>query len=263
MGETLWFGLPIYEILIPGICWLVIIIHHAMLVKGHVFSLKQQIGNAPSVYSFFAQVRIGWVKQNHLTGQASANSTRDYLRVLLFYAGNAVLLSTLSAGYCATSLVPNGTAYENLLTAKLGLISVLFLAIFLVMVYALRYGTHFHMMMNVKEIQGMPVKNHLRIIEIVYHKSHFFFSTGQRMFFLLVPAFGWVINAWVLLAAAALYLVLIHQYDDVGWMQDDIAQLQHKGKPQPADGDAMEKGELELPLLGQVGAPLAVAQKQV
>lgn len=252
--ETLWFGLPIYEILIPAIAWLVIIAHHGILIKSHVFSLKQHIGKAPSVYSFFAQVRIGWVKQNHLTGQASANSTRDYLRVLLFYTGNSVVLSTLAAGYCATSLVPNGSPTDHLLTTKLGVISVLFLIIFLIMVYAVRYGTHFHMMMNVRHINGLPVSNHLRIIEIVYHKSHFFFSTGQRMHFLLVPAFAWLLSAWVLLAATPVYMFLMQQYEDVSWMEEDIAQLQAKGTP-----DAGEKDEQELPLLGQGGAASALA----
>lgn len=220
-----WFGLPIYEVLIPVLVWGVVIVHHLWMVRSHVFSLKQHAKSAPSVYSFFAQTRIGWVEQNHLTGQASANSTRDYLRVLLFYTGTAVLLSTYLAGYCASSYKPEGTPYEYLLTVKLGVASLLFLAIFLIMVYGVRYATHFHMLMNVKYINGVEVRKHLRIIEIVYHKAHFFYSTGQRAYFLLIIAFAWLLGCWVMLAVLPLYLFLINQYEDVSWMQPDIDKL--------------------------------------
>lgn len=225
MDTVEWFGLPYYEILIPVLVWAIALIHHIWMLRRHVFSSKQHAKTAPSVFSFFAQTRIGWVKQNHLTGQASANSTRDYLRVLLFYSGNAVVLATLSAGYCATSYDPNGNAYSHLLTFKLGIVSAVFLSIFLVMIYAVRYGTHFHMFMNVKEINGIPVSKHLKIIEIVYHKAHFFYSTGQRMFFLVIPSFSWLINCWVLLAMFPVYMFLIHQYEDVSWMQPTIDEL--------------------------------------
>ena len=118
-----WFGLPYYEILIPCIAWLIIFLHQVWLVKSHVFSHHYAANEATSVYSFFAQIRVGWVKQNHLTGQAAANSTRDYLRVVIFFAGNAVLLAGITGGYCASSYDPNGNAYSMLMTVKLGLIS--------------------------------------------------------------------------------------------------------------------------------------------
>jgi hypothetical protein len=241
MAVAEWFGLPFYETLIPVIVWILVIGHHFWMLRNHVFSPNQHAKTAPSVYSFFAQTRVGWVKQNHLTGQASANSTRDYLRVLLFYTGNAVVLSTLTAGYCATSYKPDGTTYEHLLTVKLGFVSVLFLAIFLVMVYATRYGTHFHMFMNVKHINGVEVAKHLKIIEIVYHKAHFFYSIGQRMCFLLIPCFAWLINVWVMLGAFPIYMFLMIQYEDVSWMQPTIDELfahkKEEGEPLLAVGD--------------------------
>ena len=94
-----WLGLPWYEIVVPVIVWITLLMHHLWLVrKGHVFSHNFTANEAPSVYSFFTQIRVGWVKQNHLTGQASANSTRDYLRVLIFYTGNSVLLAVFTGG---------------------------------------------------------------------------------------------------------------------------------------------------------------------
>ncbi len=232
-----WFGLPIHEILIPTISWVIIIVHHLWLVHNQTFSEDQHIKEAPSVFSFFAQARVGWVSRNHLTGQASANSTRDYLRVLLFYQGNSIVLSTLTAGYCAANYNAEGTPYSHLLTAKLGFVSVLFMIIFLVMVYAVRYGTHFHMMMNVEYINGLEVKNHLKIIEIVYHKAHFFYSTAQRMYFLLIPAFAWLINSIVLALMTPVYIYLINVYEDISWMQEDIDKLTTTGKDKNVNDD--------------------------
>lgn len=240
-----WFGLPIYETLIPILVWAVVGAHHMWMVKAHFFSVKQHAKTAPSVYSFFAQTRVNWVKQNHLTGQAAANSTRDYLRVFLFYAGTAVLLSTYLAGYCASSYKPDGTAYETLLTVKLGVASLLFLGIFLVMVYAVRYGTHFHMLMNCAEINGVEVKKHLQVIVVVYNKAHFFYSTGQRAYFLLIPTFAWLVSAWVMLAVCPLYLFLINQYEDVSWLQPELDKLfkdngdEEEGERLIADGESI------------------------
>jgi len=245
MSQMLWFGLPSYEIAIPIVVWIIIVGHHMWLVrKHHIFSVKYTADVAPSVYSFFSQVRTGWIKQNHLTGQSSANSTRDYLRVLLFYAGNACILSTITAGYCASSYKPDGTPYDHLLTAKLGSLAILFLVIFFVMIYALRYGTHFHMIMNVKEVNGYLLSTQLSVIERVYDKSHFFYSSGVRLFFLMIPAFGWLVNCWVMLAICPLHMIVVKQYDDIQWLQKDIDLLFKKG----------EGAEQELPLLDRGGA---------
>lgn len=243
MAETLWFGLPVYETLIPLCVWIVIIAHHALLVKQHTYSHAIKPGQTPSVYSFFAQARSGYIKQMFLTGQATANTTRDYLRVLLFYTGNCVVLSTFTAGYCASSYDPNGTAYAHLLTAKLGVLAVLFLVIFFVMIYAVRYGNHFHMIMNCKLVNGYELGNQLSIVEAVYNKSHFFYSTGVRMFFLLIPAFAWLLNCWVMLAMCPVHIYVLHTYDDISWLQKDIDMLFKKNKEEGEGGG-------ELPLLG-------------
>lgn len=218
--------LPWYEITIPVVAWFVLSLHHLWLVRvNHVFSPNYSANEAPSVYSFFAQIRVGWIQQNHLTGQAAANSTRDYLRVLLFYTGNSVLLAAIIGGYCASSYDADGDAMSILLTIKLGVISFIFFVIFFVMLYAVRYGTHFHIMMNVKEINGVLMSKNFGIIEKVYHKSHFFYSTGVRLYFLLIPAFCWVLSCWLLLAISPVYLHLVTQYDDLGWLQKDIDEL--------------------------------------
>ena len=54
--------------------------------------------------------------------------------------------------------------------------------------------------MNVKEVNGFLLSNQFSLIEKVYHKSHFYYSTGVRMYFLLIPAFAWVISCWLMLA---------------------------------------------------------------
>lgn len=256
MATPQFIGLPLYEFLIPLLVWLFVVLHHVYLVKRHVFSLSLEGNEKPSVYTFFAQVRVGWVKQNHLTGQAAANSTRDYLRVVLFYAGNSVVLGTLTAGYTATSYEPGGSAYSNLLTTKLGTISLIAFVIFFVEIYALRYGTHFHMLMNVKEINGHVVASQLSLIESVYHKSHFFYATGVRMYFLFIPAFAWLVNCWVMLAVFPIYLFLVRQYDDLSWLQGDIDKLFKKtdgGRGGGGGGD-VKAIEQEMRLL----APAAV-----
>merc|ERR1712146_845651 len=105
-----------------------------------------------------------------------------------------------------------GGALSILLTVKLGLISFIFFVIFFVFIYATRYGTHFHMLMNVKEINGVPLSKNLGIIEKVYNKSHFFYSCGLRLYFLLIPAFCWVLSCWLLLAILPIYMYLVTQY---------------------------------------------------
>ena len=87
------------EIVAPSIAWVLIIGQYAYLWRSGAFSKHLKLGSEISVdsqlypYYFFAKVREGWVLQNHLTGQAAANTTRDYLRVVLFYAGNAACMS--------------------------------------------------------------------------------------------------------------------------------------------------------------------------
>lgn len=233
MAVAQWFDLPFYEILIPIIIWSIVLAHHIYLVRGHVYSLnypKHAANGTLSVYSFFASIRVGWVKQNHLTGQASANTTRDYLRVLLFYTGNAVLLAGIMSGYCVNSYDPDNTPYSHLLTAKLGMISCLFLCIFFVMVYAVRYGNHFHFLMNCKEVNGFQLATQFTIIEKVYHKSHFFYSTAVRMYFLLIPCFAWLISCWLMILACPFYMFLISQYDDLSWLQADVDLLFKKAE---------------------------------
>lgn len=79
------------EIIAPIIAWSLIIGQYGYLWQSGAFSkhLKLEHDSPLFPYYFFAKVREGWVLQNHLTGQAAANTTRDYLRVVLFYAGNA------------------------------------------------------------------------------------------------------------------------------------------------------------------------------
>jgi hypothetical protein len=86
MGK-LW-GLPIYEIIIPIICWTIFLLQYlylylrgaftnsfqSILSQGTATPQPQTAAQFP--FLFFSKARQGWVTQNFLTGQASANSTR-------------------------------------------------------------------------------------------------------------------------------------------------------------------------------------------
>jgi hypothetical protein len=75
--------LQIEEIIIPVIAWSLICGQYVYLWRIGAFQkqLKSSQGDLDAgryfSYSFFAQCREGWVAQNHLTGQAAANSTRS------------------------------------------------------------------------------------------------------------------------------------------------------------------------------------------
>jgi hypothetical protein len=71
------FGLPLHEIIIPIVAWSLIIAHYIyMIYKGSFRQSNENESAGLHPYSFFTSVRDGWVSQNHLTGQAAANTTR-------------------------------------------------------------------------------------------------------------------------------------------------------------------------------------------
>jgi hypothetical protein len=70
------------EIVIPIIAWTLICGQYVYLWHIGAFAkhLKSSQGDLDHQrlfsYTFFSQCREGWVQQNHLTGQAAANTTR-------------------------------------------------------------------------------------------------------------------------------------------------------------------------------------------
>ena len=92
---------------------------------------------------FFREARNAWVTKNHLTGQASANTTRDYLRVIIFLAGNSILLATVFSGFAAQIASQPYTPVRMLLVVKLGVCVIHFLILFFCFLMSVRYATHF------------------------------------------------------------------------------------------------------------------------
>jgi hypothetical protein len=82
--------------------------------------------------------------------------------------------------------------------------------------------------MNVKHVSGTPMS--LRVIEKVFHRSYSFYTAGLRMYFVLIPMFAWMLSAWVLLFVVPLNLFLVYDYDNLRWVEKDIAAMYHGEK---------------------------------
>ena len=76
------------EIFVPIACFAVIGMYHAYEFNSRFTARK-----------FFRSVRKGWVTENFLKGQQAVNTTRDYVRVSLFYGNTAILVATFAAGF--------------------------------------------------------------------------------------------------------------------------------------------------------------------
>jgi hypothetical protein len=88
-------------------------------------------------------MRRGWVIQNHLTGQAAANTTRDYLKIIIFFAGNAILLATILTGFASNIASQTPSIKRNISLVKISLAILNFLVIFFLFILSLRYANHF------------------------------------------------------------------------------------------------------------------------
>jgi hypothetical protein len=160
MGDPLYEkvgGLPLLDILFPVIAWTIIVGYYV-----YQFNRRHQYKNMhedPTVVShpefryshnYFYHMRAGWVRRNKLTGQATANSTRDYLRVLIFFAGNSAVIAFVFVGYLASYYdAKNGTAEDHYLSLKLGACAFNFLVTFWLFLYSIRYATQ-HQYVNMQ-----------------------------------------------------------------------------------------------------------------
>ena len=124
--------LPLYELVTP--CVIAV-----LLASVHLYQFivnKESNKRNLTARSFFQMVHEGWVASNHMKDRSS-NTTRDYLKVSTFLAGNAVILATVLAGFGAQvltalhmSLFTNCwsqalsqaslTAYQSFIVLKLG-----------------------------------------------------------------------------------------------------------------------------------------------
>lgn len=213
-------ALPAHEIVIPLVVFTAIGVCYVYEYRQGTF-----LGNNDTkALGFFKEMRIGWVRQNHLTGQAACNTTRDYLRVTIFFAGNSILLATVFAGFAAQIATDDHSSRRNLTLVKLALCIVLFLGIFFVFFLSTRYAVHLHFMINVKEIKGKPLP--LSVISAVFNKAHAFYSTGIRMYYFCVPLFAWVFSPWALLAVAPIYMFMLRNFERLRWMQNEMDEFE-------------------------------------
>ena len=109
-------SLPIYEIIIPCAVFAVFIALHASLYRTY-----QANSFSRDARSFFQRVNEGWVASNYMKEKAS-NTTRDYLRVSIFLAGNAIILATVLAGFAAQVLAYAKTCDVNICIIPEGII---------------------------------------------------------------------------------------------------------------------------------------------
>lgn len=251
MGDTI-VGIDRHDVIIPIIVWSIILVYYFYQLwrrsqyKNISFHDVSKEGFMHYT-SYFYQMRGGWVRRNHLTGQSAANSTRDYLRVLLFFCGNAGSVGMILAGYTASTYSEDATPRQYYLSIKLGVASLILLVIFFLFLYAIRYGTHFHFLMNVMEANnGVPMN--LRVIELVFHRSHFYYAAGLRMYFLLLPLFAWTVSSWALLAMCPIYLWVVEDYENLSFLEPELAIMYKNFSTHQAQwqserlADAAEKG---------------------
>lgn len=131
------------EALISSLCWITIILFYYYQINAGVYNIKGD-DNKYQPLVFFKKIRHGWVTQMHLTGQGAANTTRDYLRVMIFYSGNAIVLATILAGFASNVINNQAPSIErSLQLGKLGFCIIILLIIFYLFLMAIRYATHF------------------------------------------------------------------------------------------------------------------------
>lgn len=180
------WGLASHEIIIPIISWTLIALQYLYLVQRGAFAnafdklLSQQPKPVHYPFVFFSKARQGWVVQNFLTGQASANSTRSL--VLFNFLMNALeiifvwsyslqemlqvyspcspfltcphiprdfclfpiyeVLGILVVGYTVASFKSSDGPREHLRSFQLAFLSFLLFVIFFVFLYSTRFALH-------------------------------------------------------------------------------------------------------------------------
>lgn len=129
------------ESIIPAVIFGIIIIHHVRDIASGLYTTESD-KDPKGALGFFSLMRHGWIDQNHLTGQAACNTTRDYIRIVVFLAGNAILCASILSGF-AVRLKPSESFGDLILLIKLGACVVTLIAIFILMLICMRYMLHF------------------------------------------------------------------------------------------------------------------------
>lgn len=231
-------GIALIDIVFPIIAWSVIFMYYVYQFyrrKGYKnWQTNPECVKEPGFkYSnnYFFHMRGGWVRRNKLTGQGSANSTRDFLRVLIFFAGNSALVTFVFGGYLASRYDSRGgaTPYDNYVSIKLGAVVVNFLATFWLFLYSIRYETQHHFMMNVEEVNnGIPMNN--KVSEKMFHLAHFYYAAGLRMYYVCLPLFAWFVSSWVLLFSVPIFLYIVEEYEDMSVLEEELENMYRGSK---------------------------------
>lgn len=131
--------------MIPAVIFGLISVQYTYAILSGTYG--PTIGKSPrNAIVFFRMMRAGWVDQNHLTGQAAVNTTRDYIRVVVFLAGNAIICASILSGIALNNYGDNEEGYsvnDTLMMAKLGSCVALLIIIFLLLMMCMRYMLHF------------------------------------------------------------------------------------------------------------------------
>jgi hypothetical protein len=131
----------LHEIIIPSVIFGAIALLYLYEIINGAYSGEFSSSPKFGAITFFKKMREGWVDSNRMSGQAAANTTRDYLRVVIFLAGNAILLASIMSGF-ALNVEPSNDR-EKLRLIKLAACVGLFVAIFILLVLCLRFALHF------------------------------------------------------------------------------------------------------------------------
>ena len=84
---------------------------------------------------------------------------------------------------------------------------------------------------------------------LIYTFNSFFSRTALRLYFLIIPLFAWIFSVWALVAVAPLYVYVIHHFEDITFLQDDLDGIMAVPKRQShPDGEGEIPGQRYLQL---------------
>lgn len=207
------------KILVPVGCFLILGGYHVYEFSGSGVSRR-------GVRALSSRVREGWVDENFLKGQQAVNTTRDYIRVAVFFANTAVVIATFVAGFAIKAYTDcqkeaGGCTEETItLVIKCGVLTILMLSIFFVFTQCSRFVIHFSFLINCRQIHGIPTDT--RMVKRFFDHSHRYYSAGIRMYFFIIPVLCWGFSIWALLAVTPFYLFIISGLESTKFIDAEL-----------------------------------------
>lgn len=226
MPSTIW-GLPAEDVIVPVVAWTIIATYYVFQTIKRVYDRRHALHDMKdhNTYhrNYFFHMRNGWVRFNHLTLQGTANSTRDYLRVLLFMEGTTASIGSLILGY-AVILLDESNNRDRLLFAQLCVGVIIFSVMFFMFLFATRYAVILHFLMNVEEdIHGVPLDP--KVIDGVFNNSHLYYGAALRLYYAAIPLFCWVVSTWALVAVCPFYIWMMKDYDNNIYLEEELEEM--------------------------------------